>query len=91
MVLPKKIPQFNAFSTRKLPDIILFLSKYFSDLSDLQISILDPQGKILQQKKQVMYSGINQIKIHTNELVQGIYFVKIQQSGKTKTVKFVKQ
>ena len=70
---------------------VLNLDIQNSDLSDLQISILDPQGKILQQKKQVMYSGINQIKIHTNELVQGIYFVKIQQSGKTKTVKFVKQ
>jgi len=57
----------------------------------LQISILDPQGKILKQKKQVMYSGINQIKMQTNDLMQGIYFIKIQQSGKTKTVKFVKQ
>lgn len=38
-----------------------------------------------------MYSGINQIKMQTNDLMQGIYFIKIQQSGKTKTVKFVKQ
>lgn len=56
------------------------------------ISILNEEGKLINQKYQNLVVGNNKIDIDIDQLISGVYFVGITNGqGLTQTIKFIKQ
>lgn len=56
------------------------------------ISILNEEGKLINQKKQNLVVGNNKIDIDVEQFISGVYFVGItNEQGVRQTIKFIKQ
>lgn len=58
--------------------------------SNITINIIDYSGKIISSTLIKSYTGNNNITLNTNDLTNGIYFVRIIADNTIKTIKFVK-
>jgi PKD repeat protein len=57
----------------------------------VQFSIIGLDGKRHSNTQQQLLSGEQNVKLNTNELAPGIYFVRMQTQNAVKSLKFVKQ
>ncbi|HTO17332.1 MAG TPA: T9SS type A sorting domain-containing protein [Edaphocola sp.] len=60
-------------------------------LGDIQINIIDFNGRIVKQLTTSVSNGFHQIPINVNNFANGIYLLNIQGKGINKTLKLVKQ
>jgi hypothetical protein len=74
-----------------------FNNNYFIALNATEngtsfIQMVDIQGRLIAEKMETVFEGINKIEItHLSDLQPGIYFVKITINGETLVTKLVKQ
>jgi G8 domain len=58
----------------------------------LDIKVLDPLGRVMQQLNPSLISGLNQIDLSFNTLAAGVYFVKVvAENGDEQTIRFIKE
>jgi hypothetical protein len=97
---------FNDFTTgvnsivdRKEPGLQLFPNPVSNRLritfsseknEKVQLSIINLQGKVLQQQNISCHEGTNLAEMPVADLKQGIYLFRFQTQGKTETIKFLK-
>jgi Secretion system C-terminal sorting domain len=55
------------------------------------VSILDINGQVKNQRKEVLNSGENRMKLDVSTLNDGMYLLSIRDKDAIKTLKFVKQ
>jgi hypothetical protein len=56
----------------------------------VQLSVINLQGKVLQQQNMNCYKGANIAEMPVSDLKQGIYLFRFQNQKKTETIKFLK-
>lgn len=56
----------------------------------VQLSVINLQGKVLQQQNIACYEGANIAEMPVSGLKQGIYLLRFQNQEKTETIKFLK-
>ncbi len=56
----------------------------------VQIQIVNMQGQIILQQNIYSQSGINYTTISVSQLLNGLYFCRLQNGGKPETIKFLK-
>lgn len=67
------------------------LNIVIKETSSVTISVLNQYGQILNTSKKQLYSGQNEIKLQSEDLPQGVYFVNIVGQDGIKTArKFIK-
>jgi len=59
--------------------------------ADVQVSVMDPAGKIALQQHARMSKGDNQMNFDVNSLPNGVYFVQVRNGETVKTRKLVVQ
>lgn len=59
--------------------------------ADVQVSVMDPAGKIALQQNARMSKGDNQMNFDVNSLPNGVYFVQVRNGETVKTRKLVVQ
>ncbi len=59
--------------------------------SDVQVSVMDPAGKVALQQNARMSKGDNQMNFDVNSLPNGVYFVQVRTGETVKTRKLVVQ
>ena len=59
--------------------------------SDVQVTIMDPAGKLAVQQNRVLAKGDNQMTFDLNSLPNGVYFVQVRNGENTATRKLVVQ
>jgi hypothetical protein len=63
-----------------------------ANIGRLDIKILDPLGRVMQQLNAGLISGLNQIDLNFNTLAAGAYFVKVvAENGDEQTIRFIKE
>lgn len=60
-------------------------------LSDVTVSIVDLNGKVVASENINIASGLNSHTLNTNDLNSGIYFVNVNAGGNNSTQKLIKQ
>ena len=68
----------------------MFLNYESNSQNELTISIFDISGKELQQTTIQTSVGKNQLKLNTETLDAGIYFIEMADGNITKKIKFIK-
>jgi hypothetical protein len=68
----------------------VFLNYESNLVSELNISIFDISGKELEQNTTQTSIGKNQLKLNTETLEPGIYFIEITDATSSKKIKFIK-
>jgi hypothetical protein len=59
--------------------------------ADVQVSVMDPAGKVALQQNARMSKGDNQMNFDVNSLPNGVYFVQVRTGETVKTRKLVVQ
>jgi len=60
------------------------------EAGNIQVEIVDIQGKVLLQKTISSQNGTNKSIIHISQLAKGIYLCRLQSNTKIETIKFIK-
>lgn len=68
----------------------VFLNYESNYVSSLNVSIFDISGKELQQHNTQTSQGKNQLKLTTETLEAGIYFIEVADKNSSKKIKFIK-
>ena len=89
----------SQFANKESDNMILFpnpamdelkVSFQSSETGNLQIDIMDVQGKVLQQQTISSQNGTNLFAINIAQLPQGLYLCRLQNGNKLETIKFLK-
>ena len=87
------------FANRETDNMILFPNPVMDQMKvsfqsagtgNLQIDIIDIQGKVLQQQNISSQNGTNLFTINIAQLPQGLYLCRLQNGNKLETIKFLK-
>jgi len=79
-----------AIEPNPVRDHILNL-KYTSPFkADVEIEVIDMTGRILLQTKMTANEGLNHFELPMNNLSNGVYFLRTQQTQNIQTIRFVK-
>ena len=90
----------SQFANQETGNIILFPNPVTDELKinfqsagkwNLQIDIIDIQGKVLHQENISSQTGINFFTINIAQLPQGLYLCRLQNGNKVETIKFIKK
>ena len=57
---------------------------------NVQVAIIDIQGKVLHQQTINSQNGTNHAIISVSHLPEGLYVCRLQKGGKLETIKFIK-
>jgi hypothetical protein len=68
----------------------VFLNYEAKHESQINISIFDVTGKEIQKTQTQMLTGKNNLKLNTETLESGIYFIEIRNENSSKKIKFIK-
>jgi hypothetical protein len=60
------------------------------EAGNVQIGIIDMQGKVLYRQTLISQIGINHLLIPVSQLSKGIYVCRLQSDNKTEIIKFIK-
>lgn len=91
--------EVSQFSNQESGNIILFPNPAMDQLKvsfqsdgtrNLEIDIIDMQGKVLEQQTISSQNGMNLVAINIAELPQGLYLCRLQNGNKLETIKFLK-
>jgi PKD repeat protein len=69
----------------------VFVSMNLQEAAEVNISLTDITGRIINSEPVNMNSGLQQHKIDISQYAAGIFFVKIEHKGFSKTLKVMKQ
>jgi xylan 1,4-beta-xylosidase len=73
-------------------DKFLYLEIPVENPGKLTIKVYDTKGRIcMVEKRQLQYSGVQQLEINTAKLSKGIYLYRVELEGKNYTGKIVKE
>jgi len=89
----------SQFANQESNNLLLFpnpatnelkISFQSTEIGNLQIIIIDVQGKVLHQQTINSQNGINLFTINIAQLPQGLYMCRLQNRNKLETIKFLK-
>jgi hypothetical protein len=62
------------------------------DNTRIDVKVLDPKGRLIQELRPNIVAGLNQIDINFNSLAAGTYFLRVvAENGEIQTIKFIKE
>ena len=65
-------------------------SLFLPEKSEINIVIVDLQGRIIKEEKLLAHDGSNFLRIELNDVEKGLYFIKVYNREKEVVKKFVK-
>jgi hypothetical protein len=57
----------------------------------VELSIIDSQGRTVQQRSYALHSGMNNLELDVEALHSGIYLLRLQHGNASSVVRFVKE
>lgn len=82
------IQNMNVFPNPTKSSISLSLNNLYEQ--NVFVSILDISGKIIFNEETHMLTGDNKVKLNTENLDAGIYFIELRNENTSKKIKFIK-
>ncbi|MFK7772357.1 MAG: T9SS type A sorting domain-containing protein [Saprospiraceae bacterium] len=88
--IERKSEQLEIKNIYPNPVLTTLTIDFLADTDEVNIEIINIQGKVSIQKNRDIEKGFNQIQLNVNDLPKGIYFLKINNGKQETRQRFVK-